>query len=438
MKRQVPAVPRIATRTAALALAVLALVAGGIAVWGWDRRPNVVLVIGCTVRRDQLTPYGGPPETTPFLARLAAEGVRFDDAVATASWTREAAAGLLTGEPSARYGLPDPGPGINRRVLPDAATTIAERLRDEGYDTLGVTANPNLVEAYGMAQGFAAYAGTGDHAFDRGERVAGTEVVDAGLQLVDQRRGWGPFYLQLVLIDTHLPRATTPRERARFADEGSTRMVVDYRATLRRLDDALARLDEGLRARGLDDTWFVFVADHGEGLRLPAHHGGAHGTRMYRSTLAIPWIVRGPGVRPGVVQGLASGEDVAPTLLGLLGAPFAATGRDWSALVRGGGRTDRTRAFAMSMFGDVDIASVWTPDRVCQRDYGSLDGPMPDGCFDRAADPDATTPLADAPLAAELDAWRTARLAEGAAYVPVTATPGEDTLEQLRELGYLE
>jgi arylsulfatase A-like enzyme len=160
---------------------------------------------------------------------------------------------------------------------------------------------------------------------------------------------------------------------------------------------------------------------------------------MYRSTLGVPWIVRGPGVAAGaVVDGLASGEDVAPTLLGLLGAPFAATGRDWSAQVRGGGRTDRDRAYAMSMFGEADVASVWTEQRVCQRDYGSLESPMPDGCFDRAADPDAVSPFDDAALQAELDAWRTARLAEGSAHAPATAVPGEDTLEQLRELGYLE
>jgi NHS family xanthosine MFS transporter len=40
-------------------------------------RPNVVMVIGCTVRRDQLTPYGGPAHTTPLLASLAAQGTRF-------------------------------------------------------------------------------------------------------------------------------------------------------------------------------------------------------------------------------------------------------------------------------------------------------------------------------------------------------------------------
>jgi hypothetical protein len=63
---------------------------------------------------------------------------------------------------------------------------------------------------------------------------------------------------------------------------------------------------------------------------------------------------------------------------------------------------------------------------------------MPDGCFDRATDPDGTTPFADDALQGELDGWRAARLAEGAAYDVATATPGEDTLDQLRELGYLE
>ena len=33
--------------------------------------PNVVLIIGCTVRKDQITPYGGPEGLTPFLDGMA-------------------------------------------------------------------------------------------------------------------------------------------------------------------------------------------------------------------------------------------------------------------------------------------------------------------------------------------------------------------------------
>src|SRR5688572_12750729 len=59
--------------------------------------PNLVLVVGCTVRKDQTSLHGGPPATTPFLASLATEGVTLDDLVSAAPWTRAASTALLTG-----------------------------------------------------------------------------------------------------------------------------------------------------------------------------------------------------------------------------------------------------------------------------------------------------------------------------------------------------
>ena len=129
---------------------------------------------------------------------------------------------------------------------------------------------------------------------------------------------------------------------------------------------------------------------------------------------------------------------MTPTVLGLLGVPVAASGRDGSAAIGHGGRADRERDFAMSMFGDADVFSVWTPTTACQRDFGSLRQPIPDGCFDRATDPDGFRARSDPVLEGELDAWRAARLAEGAAFSVVTAAPWADTLRQLEELGYVE
>lgn len=50
-------------------------------------RPNVVLLVLDTVRRDHLGCYGDQRGLTPFLDELAAEGVVYEDAVATAPWT---------------------------------------------------------------------------------------------------------------------------------------------------------------------------------------------------------------------------------------------------------------------------------------------------------------------------------------------------------------
>jgi arylsulfatase len=412
--------------------------------------PNVVLVIGCAARRDQLAPYGGPAEASPFLATVAAEGATFTDAVATSSWTREAVAGLLTGTPAASFGLADDRPSPSERVLVPEAVTLAEVLAAAGWMTLGVTANPNLDDVYGMAQGFDRY---GDAVRERGfatkNKVEGPEAVAAAFALLDARtpsEASRPFHLQVVFVDAHTPRVVSATERAPFSDPQIPLLVQDYRATLRRLDDAVRTLDDGLRTRTGDrDTLFVFVNDHGEGLSMPVHHRGGHGKTMYASTTAMPWILRGPGIPAGLhVDGLASGEDVLPTVLGLVGVPAPpVAGRDWSSRVRGAdpSPTDRTRAFALSMFHGANVDGIWTADRQCQRDHGSvgvIEAPLVLGCVDRRQDPEFRAPFDDPALLAVLEAWRAARLAEGAAHVVHDAPLDAGTQGQLRALGYLD
>lgn len=412
--------------------------------------PHVVVVVGCTVRRDQLTPYGGPQQTTPYLAAIAEKGARFTDALATSSWTREAMAGLLTGTPAASFGLPDAKPGPSERMLAPDATTLAEVLSAAGWLTLGVTANPNLNTDYGMAQGFDRYRDAmRERGFATRNKIEGPEAVAAARSLLAARseaERARPFHLQVVLVDAHTPRVVGVEERAPFADPSVPLLVQDYRATLRRMDDAVKALDAVVEEHADErQVLFVFVTDHGEGLSMPAHHRGGHGKTMYDTAVAMPWIVRGPDIPAGLrVDGLASGEDFLPTTLALAGVtPPAVPGRDWSAWVRGErqGRTDRTRLFSLSMFHGGNVDGIWTAERQCQRDRGSVGTEAPPllvGCVDRAADPWFLAPFDDPALLAELDAWRSARLAEGARYAVQDAPPSQETRGQLEALGYLE
>jgi arylsulfatase A-like enzyme len=411
--------------------------------------PNVVLVFGCTVRRDQITPYGGPESTTPYLDRFARSGVLFTDAVGSSTWTLESSAAVITGLPALSLGLPDPEPGVDRRALPPEAVTLAERLVARGYAAVGVTANPNLNEEFGLAQGFDRYRDTAGKAFSPQGRAWGDDVVAAALALVDGARAETdrPLYVRATFIDAHLPRGVLPEDLAAVADASVPPAVVEYRAALRRLDRALQRLDEGLQARGLtpENTVYVFVADHGEGLDFPAHHRDGHGMTTFPSVAEISWIVRGPNIpAAGRVDGLASHEDLVPTVLGLagLGAAEGSTGSDWSALVKAGsGVTSRQTAFTSSWFHGANIAAAWTSGRQCQVDYGSVrdaKGQQVSGCYDRKSDPALTTPIEAPELLAELEGWRQARLAEFEKWPGVVVGARDDTEQQLEVLGYAE
>jgi len=83
-------------------------------------RPNVVLISIDSLRADHLGSYGYPRPTSPSIDRLASEGVLFEVAVSSTSWTLPAHASLFTG-------LPDSIHGCTRNT-----TSLAPLLRDDG------------------------------------------------------------------------------------------------------------------------------------------------------------------------------------------------------------------------------------------------------------------------------------------------------------------
>jgi hypothetical protein len=381
--------------------------------------PNVVVVLSAAVRRDQLTPYDGPPDTMPFLAQQVAQGVRFDDALANAVWPKPAQVALLTGRLPHDVGMVEPATDKkNTRRLPAEVDTLAERFAEGGWTTLGATASHYLTGRFGMRQGFDWYRESQPFGYLLEARMGAREVVSSALQGVAARKDKErPVYLQLAFIDSHKPFRVPPDEFHAF--DGPDHKVSPYRATLRRQDVALQQLVEGLASHGLtpENTIFVFVGEHGEGLDMPPAHRKQHGRVLYHSSVGIPWVMWGGGLPRGkTVQGLASQIDLAPTVLSLAGVPGPREGLDGidhSEAVRAGGTTKRTEHYADTMWEGTHRASLWTATHQCQRDFGSTiddDDGFVDGCFDRAADPDFTTagPL---PLSERLAAEHEARMA---------------------------
>ena len=99
-------------------------------------RPHVVLIVIDTLRADHLGAYGYPRPTSPQIDRLASEGVRFDNVIATSSWTLPSVASLFTSQPPSVH-------KANRwgRKLDPEMTTFVERLQASGYATVGFSGN---------------------------------------------------------------------------------------------------------------------------------------------------------------------------------------------------------------------------------------------------------------------------------------------------------
>ena len=112
-----------------------------------------------------------------------------------------------------------------------------------------------------------------------------------------------------------------------------------YDGEIRWLDSQLEPLLDALRERpDSGRTLISLVSDHGD--EFFEHRRKGHRNTLFEESVRVPWILRYPGViRSGTaIGGVVSLEDVAPTLLGLLGAPPLpeATGRNLSAQIRSG------------------------------------------------------------------------------------------------------
>jgi arylsulfatase A-like enzyme len=119
---------------------------------------NVLVISLDSTRRDLLSAYGHraphAPDvpSSPAIDRLAAEGVLFEDAYATTSWTLSSHVALLSGQPDLVHGV-----DVDFHRVDEGHPMLQEVLRANGYATLGVFSGPYLEPVFGFARGFERY-----------------------------------------------------------------------------------------------------------------------------------------------------------------------------------------------------------------------------------------------------------------------------------------
>lgn len=405
--------------------------------------PNVVLIFGCTLRRDQLTVYDPSLATTPWLAALGARGVVFDDMITAAPWTRPASTALITGRHAIGVGMVEPQPGMNRRSLSRDVTTMAEHFRANGYRTLGGTANPNLSSVWTMHQGFDTYVEP-NATWSEGVRgkIGAVQLAHEVFAALDETDPSKPAYIQMMFIEAHAPWP----ELAEVPDDGLPEDVHRYRGAVNQLDHRIEIAHSALEKRGFTDenTLWVVANDHGEGLSFPEHHGPGHGRFLMPSTVGGVWVMAGKGLEPTRVAGVASQVDLFPTVAELAGIPLDDPGDGVSQVsaIRSG-QSNRQAAYSDTWFQHISRAAVYTEDVACQQDWSPFAatsmGNFKRGCFDRETDPTHLLAHPDPVLQADLEAWRARKLEEMAAFTGASdADPTQATLNQLEALGYVE
>lgn len=403
--------------------------------WWAARTPsgplNVVIITLDTLRADRLGAYGYASARTPHLDALARTGTRFDDAVSASPITGPAHASILTGRYPARLGVRDNA----TTPMPDTALTLAEMLAAGGYDTGGFIGAFILDRPYGFAQGFQTFDGFArvDSGREANAERPGSDVVDRALRWLSARPADRPFFLWVHLYDPHAPYSAPAPYAADFAAQ-------PYDGEVAYADAQVGRVMGALQARGdMDRTLIMALADHGES--LGEHGEDEHGVFLYEPVIRVPWLVAGPGIRPGsVVSDQVRSLDLTPTVMSAVGlaVPEALDGLDLMPLLRGEPRPTTPAAYAESFYARFHYG--WSELRAVRADgWKVIDAPRPE-LYNLRDDPrelrnlyDTQRALGDRMIA---EATRLDREFTGG--VPVSVVqPDAGTMERLRSLGYV-
>ena len=309
------------------------------------KKPNVVLFGVDSLLATHMSCYGYHRLTTPYIDRFAESGTLFEKTYCPHVPTTSAYASMLTGLDvfsTQVVALRHQG-GLRPEVK-----TLAEILRDEGYETtsIGFSGNPS-------SRGFDNYlnykASWGSWAEGRSPKAQSLNEV--AIPELERMAGQDqPFFLFLRHMDPHSPYLPPePYERMfyhgdecdpnnksmepvmtfkPFCDYFATWMppgITDKDYVIAQYDGAIAYMDaciqsifNALEAMGIEEETIVILnGDHGETLYDHEcwfdHHG------IYDVTLHVPLIIRYPGNIPAGqrVPGFNQHKDLVPTILEL-------------------------------------------------------------------------------------------------------------------------
>jgi N-sulfoglucosamine sulfohydrolase len=258
--------------------------------------------------------YGDTQVETPHLDRLAAEGVRFENAFVTQASCSPSRSSILTGlypHQTGQLGLAHYGYTIKTRPV-----KMPNRLKRDGYYT-GIMGKLHVGPEKSFQFDY--------HGLPHG-KTRTPDAVGKDFRAFLDKAGDQPFLFYLNVIDAHspflpqvdgFPAEPTKAEDVRpwpwlaWDSPELRQRVAGYYNCVRRVDLIVGEIMKVLGDAGLDEnTLVVFIGDHG-----PAFCRGK--TTNYEAGLRIPFIVRQPGVvKAGQVrEQLISTVDLLPTFL---------------------------------------------------------------------------------------------------------------------------
>lgn len=359
---------------------------------------GVLLILADTLRKDHLPMYGYRRNTSPHLARLAAQGALFSDTVTAATWTKVATPSLVTSLYPASHQVYD----FSDRLSP-AADTLAEIYRRAGYRTVAYSSVLFTGKFTNLHQGFEELHESVSVDEPRYSSKTARTFVDRASDWIERHAG-APFFMFLHVFDPHDPFEPRSPYADLWADpskkpehdkrrEAIRKKIQDpllrafgmpsrdeieqagvdpaefvahekdwYDGSIRGMDAEIGRLLERLRELGLEGKVQVaFIADHGE--EFIEHGRMFHGQSVYGELAGVPMMLYRPGVIP---PGAQIGEtvrsiDLMPTLLDLSGLPIPERAQGQTLVPLIAAARGAQRAGSGSSVAQAAQASGWRP-----------------------------------------------------------------------------
>lgn len=435
-------------RLLALVVAVAAIIV--LAQWQpWKpRHRNVVLIMLDTLRADHLGIYGYERDTSPVLDAFARENIQYTYAITSAPWTPPSVASMFTGKYPASHGMMPPnGRQLAMKssaVLDGDNLTLAEMLSAQGYQTIGISPNPWIKKDFGYDQGFDKFIFRERARADAITRLAGRQL--------DELSPDKPFFMYVHYLDPHDPYTppapfdtmfSGPLQRREYSPE-MLDIIRRYDGEIRFMDSELGNLFQHLKQRGLwDNTVIAIISDHGEQFKERGELG--HGFRLFNEEIHVALLLKAPGEKPRVINEVVSPVDIFPTLLKLSNSDAPHPRSEGVVL------TDETR-LAKRAGVLSEIRRVHNFKSFTRRDrkrlilnygdpsVGDEAAPVSSEIFDAVADPLELSPLQDEQLTKEMKLDFDALFSEATEHTIEAADSSlsDETLEQLRSLGYLK
>jgi len=311
-----------------------------------ERKLNLVIFGVDSLRADHMSCYGYHRLTTPYIDKVAKEGVLFENAYSPYIPTTPGYTTMLSGMDVMTHQVVSLRP---KGPLDPDIRLLPEILREKGYVSACVGFDGQFYRGFDRYENYKAWFNWEEYLEDGGRKAE--NLNEKALPLLESMAD-KPFFLFLRHMDPHSPYLPPP-PFMRIFYEGNEKdpskhslepvfafkpfaeffkswmppgvtdadyIVALYDASLAYMDACIQHILTRLEELDLmEDTLIIVTSDHGESLMEHECYFDHHG--LYEPTLHVPLIYRCPSILPEGkrVKGFVLQQDLTPTVLELLG-----------------------------------------------------------------------------------------------------------------------